>query len=77
MNDKRFIFVNQMKLSWKLKIYLCHQDNQEGKAVHVSSRRFGKLQYIQCINLKWKYNNRSNISLLLFEIYHSLANKYS
>ena len=43
MNDKLFIFVNQMKLSWKLKIYLCHQDNREGKAVHVSSRRLGKI----------------------------------
>ena len=74
MNDKLFIFVNQMKLSrfiWVTKtakygkLYMYHLDVLE------------KLQYIQCINLKWKYNNRSNISLLLFEIYHSLANKYS
>ena len=63
LGNRRFICVT--KTTKKGKLYMYHLDVLE------------KLQYIQCINLKWKYNNRSNIRLILFEIYHSLANKYS
>ena len=76
-NDKRFIFVNHMKLSFGNQRFICvTKTTKKGKLYMFHLDVLEKLQYIQC-NLKWKYNNRSNINLLLFEIYQSLAIKYS